>query len=54
LYDNYVANFQSSISSTLQGCASPNLFMTAQVGDNVSQDLQILFQIAAQSPRLTQ
>lgn len=54
LYDNFVAGFQSNIGPTLQSCASANLFMTAQIGDNISQDMLTLFQIAAQSPKLTQ
>jgi Flp pilus assembly protein TadG len=54
LYDNYVANFQSNIGPTLKGCASPGLFMTAAVGDNLTNDFLTLFQLAMQSSRLTQ
>ncbi|WP_158813999.1 TadE/TadG family type IV pilus assembly protein [Methylocapsa sp. S129] len=54
LYDDYVANFQSNIGPTLQGCASPGLFMTAAVGDNLTTDFITLFQLAMQSSRLTQ
>jgi len=54
LYDDYVANFQSSIGSTLQSCASSGYFITAQLGDSISKDLQLLATMAAQSPRLTQ
>ena len=54
LYDNYVAGFQSSIASNLQSCASPGLFMTAGLDDNISNDLLQLFQIVIQSSRLTQ
>jgi Flp pilus assembly protein TadG len=54
LYDNYVANFQSNIGPTLQGCASPGLFMTAAVNDNLTTDFITLFQLAMQSSRLTQ
>ena len=54
LYDNYVGTFQSNIGPTLQGCASPGLFMTAAVGDNLTNDFITLFQLAMQSSRLTQ
>jgi Flp pilus assembly protein TadG len=53
LYDDYVANFQSSIPTQLQSCASPGLFMTAGLNDNLSSELQALFQVVIQSARLT-
>ena len=54
LYDNYVGTFQSNIGPTLQSCASPGLFMTAAVGDNLTSDFLALFQTVIQSSRLTQ
>ena len=54
LYDQYVSPVQSQIGTVLQNCASPGLYMQATSDSAISQDLQILFQIAAQAPRLTQ
>ncbi len=54
LYDDYVGNFQSSIGSTLQSCASPGLFMTAAINDSLTNDFLTLFQLVIQSSRLTQ
>jgi hypothetical protein len=54
LYDQYVSPVQSQIGTTLQKCASPGLYMQAASDSAITQDLQILFQIAAQSPKLTQ
>ena len=54
LYDDYVANFDSSIPTVLESCATSGLFMTAGLDDNLTNDLLQLFPVVMQSSRLTQ
>ena len=54
VYDQYVAPIINNIAPALQSCASPGLFMTANVGDDISAELQTLFDIASGTSKLTQ
>jgi Flp pilus assembly protein TadG len=52
-YNTWIAPFLSNIPTNLQSCASsPNLFIQASVDDNLSTDLQNLFNAAVQSAAL--
>lgn len=53
LYDDYVSNIQSSISTNLQNCASPGLFQTVAPGSDIGAALATLFQNATSSAHLT-
>jgi Flp pilus assembly protein TadG len=52
-YNGNVAPFQGQIGPALQACASPGLYIDAQVGDNLGQDLAQLFQLVVQSAALS-
>jgi hypothetical protein len=52
-YNSNVAPFQPQIGPALQACASPGLYIDAQVGDNLGQDLAQLFQLVVQSAALS-
>ena len=54
LYDDYVGTFINQIPTTLAACATPGLFLTAGVDDNIPRELQTLFQLTQQTPKLTQ
>jgi len=52
-YNNNVAPIQSQIGPALQACASPGLYIDAQIGDDLGHDLAQLFQLVVQSAALS-
>ena len=52
-YNQYVAPFQSQISSQLQSCASPGLYYEVQTGGDISAALNSLFQEAVATIHLS-
>jgi Flp pilus assembly protein TadG len=52
-YNGNVAPFQTQIGPALHDCASTGLYIDAQVGDNLGQDLAQLFQLVVQSAALS-
>lgn len=52
-YQSWIAPFQPSLASTLQSCASPNLFYDASIGTDLGSALQTLFNTVTQTAHLT-
>jgi hypothetical protein len=52
-YNVNVAPFQTQIGPALKACASTGLYIDAQIGDNLGQDLAQLFQLVVQSAALS-
>ena len=52
-YNDNVSPFQGQIGPALQACASPGLYIDAQVGDDLGHDLAQLFQLVVQSAALS-
>lgn len=48
-YNTYISPFQSSISSTMQSCASPGLYFQVDTGGDITAAMAALFNIAVQS-----
>lgn len=48
-YNTYISPFQPNISSTMQSCASPNLYFEVQTGGDITAAMNALFQTAVQS-----
>jgi Flp pilus assembly protein TadG len=53
-YNQWINPFQSTISSNMQSCASPNLFKMVTTDDDITAAMETLFQIAISSARLAQ
>ena len=53
-YNSYVAPWVSTISPTMQSCASPGLFFVVSPTDGVTQAMAALFQKAVQNARISQ
>jgi Flp pilus assembly protein TadG len=52
-YNTYISPFQSKIGSTLQSCASPQLYFEVQSGQDISAALTALFQQAVNTAYLS-
>jgi Flp pilus assembly protein TadG len=52
-YNTYIAPFQSTIGTTLQGCASPGLFFEVATGGDISAAMTALFQKAVTTAYLS-
>jgi Flp pilus assembly protein TadG len=52
-YNNWIAPFQSQISSNLQSCASTGMFFTVTTDGDITAAMQTLFQQAVAAARLT-
>ncbi|MBV8663424.1 MAG: hypothetical protein JO107_10005, partial [Hyphomicrobiales bacterium] len=52
-YEGWIAPFQPTIASSLQSCASPNLFYEASIGADLGSALQMLFNTVTQTAHLT-
>lgn len=53
-YNDWIAPFQSQISSNIQSCASPGLFFSVTTNGDITSALQTLFEQAVAEARLTQ
>ena len=53
-YNQWIAPFQSQISSNMESCASPGLFFSVTTDGDIAAAMQALFQQAIQMARLTQ
>jgi hypothetical protein len=53
LFNDHVANIQSTIATNLQNCAGTGLFQTVAPGDDIGAAFVTLFQAATASPHLT-
>ena len=51
-YNDNIAPFQSQIAPNLQACASPGLFIQAQVGEDLGQALGTLFTLSTRAVHL--
>jgi Flp pilus assembly protein TadG len=52
-YNSYIAPFQANIGTTLQNCASPNLYFEVKTGQDISAAMAALFYSALQSSFLS-
>lgn len=53
-YNGHVASYQSSIATSLQSCASPQLYFEVQSGGDISAAMTTLFQTAVATAHLSQ
>jgi len=53
-YNTWIAPFASSIGSTMQSCASPDLYFEVSPTQGISEAMQALFERAVATARLTQ
>jgi len=53
-YNDWIAPFQSSISSNMESCASPGLFFQITTDGDITAAMATLFQLAIASARLSQ
>jgi hypothetical protein len=53
-YNTYIAPFDSNIASTMQSCASPDLFFQVDTGGDITAAMTALFQVAVKSAYISQ